>query len=143
MEGRFGERLPDPSHSHRERAVRQGMSEQNKAIVRRCIEEVIDQNRVSTVDEPFDEACSTHTPMSDMRGPEGMKAFIARVRGILPDVRATVEVMGVMYHWKGVTLPEILVYRIANGKIAERWFIADRLGLWQQLGAIPSSTPAR
>src|SRR5262245_7291250 len=107
------------------------MSEQNKAIIRRYIEEVINQNRVSTVDEPFDDGCINHTPMGDMRGPEGMKAFIARVRGILPDVRATVEdlfaeddrvavrltlhgtyvgeVIGVMYDGKGVTLPEIQV----------------------------------
>jgi len=94
-----------------------------------------------------------------------MKTFIGRVRAMLPDVRATVEdmfaegdrvavrltlhgtyvgeVMGVKYDGKRVTLPEIQVYRIANGKIAERWFIADRLGLWQQLGAIPPPVPAR
>ena len=141
------------------------MPEQNKTIVRRYIEEVIDQNRVSSIDELFDTGYINHTPMGDMRGPEGMKTFIGRVRAMLPDVRATVEdmfaegdrvavrltlhgtyvgeVLGVKYDGKRVTLPEIQVYRIANGKIAERWFIADRLGLWQQLGAIPPPVPAR
>jgi steroid delta-isomerase-like uncharacterized protein len=141
------------------------MSEQTKAIVRRYIEEVINHNQASVIEELFDTGYINHTPMGDMRGPEGMTAFIARTRAMLPDVRATVEdmftegdrvavrltlhgtyageVMGIAYDGKRVTLPEIQVYRIANGKIVERWYIADRLGLWQQLGAIPSSPPTR
>lgn len=87
-----------------------------------------------------------------------MKAFIARVRAMLPDVRATVhdifavadrvavrltltgtyhgEVIGVTYQGAPITLSEMQIYRLANAKIAERWFIADWRSVWQQLGAI-------
>jgi predicted ester cyclase len=36
-----------------------------------------------------------------------------------------------------VTMPFIIIYRIANSKIAEHWMVADQLGLMQQLGALP------
>lgn len=39
---------------------------------------------------------------------------------------------------KEVTLPFIIIYRIAGHKIMEHWIIADQLGLMQQLGAIPA-----
>jgi hypothetical protein len=31
----------------------------------------------------------------------------------------------------------INIFRVAEGKIAEIWDIADRLWLWQQLGVLP------
>ena len=36
-----------------------------------------------------------------------------------------------------VNLPVMLMYRIANGKIAQFWMSADSLSLLQQLGAVP------
>ena len=136
------------------------MSEESKAIVHRYVDEVINQDNMAVIDEIFDTAYVNHTPAGDMYGPEGMKAFVTRVRTNLPDLEAIVEdiivegdkvvvrltlrgtytgeVMGIVSHGKRVTVPEIQIYCIANGRIAERWYVADRLGLWQQLGAIPS-----
>ena len=50
------------------------------------------------------------------------------------------ELMGVPPTGKAVSVPAILIYRIANGKIAEFWMNADTLGLLQQLGAVPVPT---
>ncbi len=141
------------------------MSEENKAIVRRYVDQVINQDNMAVIDESFDTTYVNHTSAGDMYGPEGMKAFVTRVRTNLPDLQARVEdiitagdkvvmrltlygtytgeVMGIASHGKQVTIPEIQIYRLTNGKIVERWYIADRLGLWQQLGVIPSAGPVR
>ena len=130
----------------------------NEMIVRRYIDEVVNENRVSVIDEIFDADYLNHTPNGDLRGRDAMKGFIARVRAMLPDVRATVhdifavgdrvavrltltgtyhgEVLGVAYQSRTIALPEIQIYRLAGAQIAERWFIADWRSAWQHLGAI-------
>lgn len=135
------------------------MTDTNEVIVRRYVEEVVNQNKVSVIADIFDSEFVNHTPMGDMHGIEGMRAFIARVRSMLPDVRASIEdmfadthkvavrltlrgtytgeVLGVAHQGKLIALPEIQIYRLANGKIVERWFIADWRSVWVQLGAIP------
>lgn len=45
--------------------------------------------------------------------------------------------LGVPATGKQVIVSEMIVLRIADGKIAEEWEIADLLGLLQQLGAVP------
>jgi len=133
--------------------------DQHKSTLRRYVEEVVNQNRLSVIDKIFDATYVNHTPLGDMHGPEGMKTFIARVRAMLPDVQAVIEdviadedkaamrltlhgtyhgeILGVAYQGRRVTLPEIQLYRFGHGRIVERWYIADRLGMWQQLGALP------
>jgi predicted ester cyclase len=37
-----------------------------------------------------------------------------------------------------VSITGMTIFRIANGKIVEGWTHVDRLGLMQQLGAIPT-----
>jgi predicted ester cyclase len=39
---------------------------------------------------------------------------------------------------KAVDIPLMLIYRLANGKVAEHWMNADSLGLLQQIGAVPA-----
>jgi len=47
------------------------------------------------------------------------------------------EWMGLAPTHKTVTLAIMRIYRIADGKIAEHWSVADEMSLMQQLGAIP------
>ena len=35
-----------------------------------------------------------------------------------------------------VTVPEISIYRVAHGRVAEQWCLVDELGRMQQLGAV-------
>jgi crotonobetaine/carnitine-CoA ligase len=47
------------------------------------------------------------------------------------------EFMGVAPTGRRVTARGISIYRMDQGKIAEEWFVVDRLGLLEQLGATP------
>ena len=47
------------------------------------------------------------------------------------------EFQGIAATGREVSLPVMLMYRIANGKIAGFWMSADSLSLLQQLGAVP------
>lgn len=42
-----------------------------------------------------------------------------------------------------VTTPHMLIYRFADGRIVEIWFVADSLGMLQQLGVIPPLEPTQ
>lgn len=48
------------------------------------------------------------------------------------------EFFGIDPTGKTVSIPVMLIYRIADGKIVEHWMNADQLSLMQQLGAIPA-----
>jgi steroid delta-isomerase-like uncharacterized protein len=50
------------------------------------------------------------------------------------------EFMGIPPTGRTVAVPGLIVYRIANGKIAEHWMHMDNMGLMQQLGVM--SQPA-
>ena len=47
------------------------------------------------------------------------------------------EFRGIPPTGKTAVMTEMSIYRISEGKIAEGWDLSDRLGLMQQLGAIP------
>ena len=49
------------------------------------------------------------------------------------------DLMGLAPTHKTATIPIMLIYRIADGKIAEHWMVADQMSLMQQLGAIPAT----
>ena len=46
--------------------------------------------------------------------------------------------MGMPATGKPATVTGIEIYRVADGKIAERWGNFDQLGMLQQLGVIPT-----
>ena len=94
-------------------------------------------------------------------GREGHKQLIAAFRAAFPDLRVAVEdlleegdrvalrwraegthrgeLMGIAPTGRRVTLTGIEILRIAGGKIAEYWQSWDRLGMYQQLGAVPGT----
>ena len=47
------------------------------------------------------------------------------------------EFMGIAPTNKRVSWTSIIIYRIAGGKVTERWASTDVFGVMQQLGAIP------
>jgi predicted ester cyclase len=52
------------------------------------------------------------------------------------------DLMGTPPTGKKVVLPIMLIYRIADGKIVEHWMSVDQLTLMQQLGVMPTASPA-
>ena len=142
-------------------------AEDNKEIVRRFIEDVINGKNVAAVgryvaDDFVDHAALPGAPP----GLEGFKQFLAMACKAFPDVRWTTEDMiaeedrvmtrGICsgthsgeFHWnagpnsgidatgKQVSVNEVHVVRMAGGKMVEHWENVDFLGMLQQLGALP------
>ena len=134
--------------------------EQNKAIVRRFFDEVLNQKDFGTVDELCAENYVLNVPPNPMiRGQEGLKQFLNTLFTALPDIHYTVEDMvaegdKVAVRWtccgthkgeymniaptlKEITVTGIHILRIASGKMEEDWANVDFLGMMQQLGVIP------
>ncbi len=143
------------------------MSENNKAIVRRLIEEVWNKGNLLLADELFTPNYEHHDASTPDfgRGPESEKKRVTLYRTAFPDLRLTIEDIiaegeTVMARWscrgthkgalsgiaptgKQITISGITVGRLANGKIAESYVSWDALGLMQQLGVIPELAKAK
>ena len=136
------------------------MSEENKAIARRYVDELWNKGNLDIVDELAAPDFALHSGQYQFRGRDDQKQGATNVRTAFPDFHVTIEDMiaegdkvvlrrtskgthkaefrGVAPTGKQVTVTDIVIQRIANGMIAEVWQEADWLGLMQQLGAIPS-----
>lgn len=144
------------------------MSEENKAIARRALEEVFSgQGDLDVADELFAPDYVAHDPASpeDIRGLEGVKEFAGMYRNAFPDVRMSVEdqvaegdkvvtrwiasgthqgeLMGISPTGNRVTVAGTSIDRIVDDKIEETWDNYDALGMMQQIGAIPSPEEAQ
>jgi len=137
------------------------MSENNKVVVRRLLDEVWNKGNLSLVDELFTPNFEFHDASTpDLgRGPESEKKRVTLYRNAFPDLRLTIEDMiaegeTVVTRWtcrgthkgdlsgiaptgKQITISGITVGRFANGKIAQGYANWDALGLMQQLGVVP------
>ncbi len=136
------------------------MSAENKALVRRVIEEAVNQGNLVVVDQLAASNYVYHEPTAgEVKGPEGLKKLITMYRHAFPDLRMTIddqiaegdrvvtrwrargthkgELMGVAPSGKPITVTGILITRFANGKFVEEWENYDALGMLRQLGAVP------
>lgn len=136
------------------------VAEANKALVRRFIEEIINQGNLALADEIIASEfrhLAPHTP--ELRGPDGLKQFATAIRTAFPDNHCridelTAEADRVVCRWtatgthrgdwmgisptgKRGTCTGSTRFRIASGKILEQFIEWDLLGLGQQLGAVP------
>jgi steroid delta-isomerase-like uncharacterized protein len=138
------------------------MSTDNKAVIRRHIEEIFNKGNAAAIDEfiaPTFVMRAVSPEFPELKGREGFKEFFTATRTGFPDSQWTVEDMvaegdKVAAHWtfrgthrgdyigiaptgKHVVVTVTTFYRIADGKIEEIWGDADALGLMQQLGGVP------
>ena len=136
--------------------------EENKALVRRLIDEVVGKANLAIVDELIASDYLFRSPgRPDVRGREGYKQFCQAYLNALPDMQMSVEeqiaegdkvvtrwsatgthrgeVMGVPPTGKHVSLTGIVIYRCAGGRIVDEVEELDLLGMMQQLGAIPAA----
>ncbi len=142
-------------------------TEENKAIVQRFNElfgEFWRTGDADVLDEVVAPEFVYHQPLTppDL---EGFKQFLPMFRNAFPDMNYTVEdlfaegdkvadritwqathqgeLMGIPPTGNSVTVTDMHISRIAEGKIVERWGQGDNLGLMQQLGAVPPSGGAQ
>ena len=129
-------------------------TEDNKALVQRFFEEVINQRNLTALDQFVSPDAVNHTVPSGL--PQGPIQFLSLHLNAFPDVKATVEdlladgdkvVALVSYHGtqqsalgaisstgKPIAVMGVNIFRIVNGKMVEHWGLVDRLGALQQLG---------
>jgi steroid delta-isomerase-like uncharacterized protein len=134
------------------------MSEQNKTLVRRVIEEVYNQGNLAVVDELAASDLLIHTPSQEIRGREGAKQYVAALRTGFPDLHITIEDQvaegdRVVTRWtargtqtgqfqgipptsKEVRVTGTDIDLIADCMTVECWSHFDELGMMQQLGVI-------
>lgn len=136
------------------------MIQENKAIMRKAIEEVVNQGNLDLIDELVAPNFVDHTPFPGQPPDrEGVRQTIKMLREAFPDVHVTIEelvaegdkvvgrqttrgthqgeFMGVPPTEKEVTWTGILMFRITDGKIVDQWLEQDVMGLMQQLGVAP------
>jgi steroid delta-isomerase-like uncharacterized protein len=138
------------------------MSEENKAIVRREMEEVFNHTgNLDAADEIYAPDYVGHEPTTgDIRGMEGAKQFAAEYRKAFPDLETTIEdqvaegdKVVTRFSARGthqgetedfgpptgnrIEITGITIEQFAGGKIVEDWTNFDALGLLQQLGLVP------
>jgi steroid delta-isomerase-like uncharacterized protein len=131
--------------------------DQNKALVRRVFDEIATGGDFTVVDDLYTEDYVDHAPFPGSPGGRGdVRHSIGALRTALPDLHVTVQEMSaygdkVATHntWQGTHTGEVLgidptgrvltfagvvVFRVAGGKIAERWAIGLELDLLKELG---------
>ena len=140
------------------------MSEENKALVQRFVEEFWNQKNMSAADELMAADVVIHMPTGEVVDLDGLKAFADMWRSSFPDWHSTFEELiaegeRVAERWTGrgthqgelqgipptgkrVEIPGSVFYRIIDGKIVEFRGQLDMMSLMQQLGVIPSSQQA-
>jgi steroid delta-isomerase-like uncharacterized protein len=136
-------------------------NETNKATVRREIEERWNKHRMDNVDEFFTKDIVGHLNSSDpASGQQKMNEGLAMFLNAFPDIRLTIEdefaegdkvvvrftmtgthqgeLLGIPPTGKRVSSAGVSIYRLANAKIAEIWFLTDSLTVLQQMGVVPA-----
>jgi steroid delta-isomerase-like uncharacterized protein len=140
--------------------------EENKALVRRAFDDVWNEGNLELVDVLFAATYISHDPGNPHQAPgsQGVKEYAAMARAEWPDLHFSVEeqiaegdlvasrwtlrgthqreVAGVAATGRQVTATGTSISRIATGRIAEDWIQWDKLGILQQIGAIPAPAPA-
>jgi steroid delta-isomerase-like uncharacterized protein len=142
------------------------MSEENKAVVRRFIEEVWNNGNLDAIDELIADNHVDHDPAREGTpgGPQGMRGFVEMYRSAYPDTHLAIgemvaegdlvamswtatgthqgELMGIAPTGRSVKVTGIGIDRVSGGQIVESWGNYDALGMLAQLGAIPAPASA-
>ena len=132
--------------------------QENKEIVRRWNEEVLNDGNLDVIDELAAENYVNHTGELDRDAHKQRQAEMTApftdggitLDGIVAegDIVAirwrmhgthTGEYMGVPATGKVITTSGMSMYRIVDGKIVDDWNVFDMLGVMQQLGLVPSA----
>jgi len=137
---------------------------ENKSVVRRYFEQVIDGGRIELLDELAAADCIIHRPEAagPIRGVAAFKQAVGKILAVYSEFHTTIHDMiagddkvvcrlthkGVhATNWtsrigthavagKPVSWPAIAIFRVQEGRIAEEWVCRDELGMLIQLGAL-------
>ena len=132
-----------------------------KTFVRSTTEEIWRTGNANLIDEHMAPNYVLHKPPTGFSPDrEGLKAILHAMRSAFPDLRMTVEdviaegekvvqrrsyqgthqgeLFGIPASGKAISVSQITVSRVADGKFVEEWAETDFLGMLQQLGVVPT-----
>ncbi len=134
----------------------------NKALVRRFIDEIFVQGRPESVDELLADDFVAHTWPSTGDPKADLKGAIARISKALANPRFTIddmiaegdrvavrltaeatqvgEFMRMPASGKRYSIGEIHIFRLRDGKVSEHWHQFDQMTMMRQLGATPGAS---
>lgn len=117
--------------------------EENKELIHRVIEEIINQGNLNALDDVFASDFVDRSSPAQPPGPEGVKGYVSSVRAGFPDLHVDIndliaegDKVVVRTTWRGthqgsyetmpptgrhVTRTMIQIFRLADGKIIEEW----------------------
>lgn len=136
-------------------------TERNKAVIRRFVEEVQNNQDWAVYDELNDPAfVNLSAPPGVPADREGGKVYLQALASAYPDARFTVEDMiaegdqvvtkktfsgtntgefaGMPATGRAVSVQYVDIMRVYDGRIVEHWLSMDRLVWFQQLGLAPA-----
>ena len=141
-------------------------TEEQKAKVRRAIDEGFHKGNLNAFDEILTAGVIIHQPpQPDTKGPEAYKQMVADIRKGFSEVKFTIddfiregETDAIRYTIQGihsgqlpnlpipptgkrVTITGLIMVRTVNGKAVEQWVYQDMIGLMQSLGVAPPMGP--
>jgi steroid delta-isomerase-like uncharacterized protein len=138
------------------------LTQDNSAIVRRFVDEVINQGKMGSAEEFVWEDVVEQVPLPG-QGPglEGLKDVLRGMRSAFPDIDFSIkeqvcegdkvvsrfewtgthkaEFMGVAATGRQVRVWGVVIDRLEAGRIKDTRILMDALGLMMQLGALPPS----
>jgi predicted ester cyclase len=148
------------SHAHGKGGEGAVSAADNKALVRRFVDEVQSGGNIDLIDEVCSPGFVNHSaPPGIPADREGLKILTAMFRGAFPDSHFTIEdmvaegdkvatrktfhgthggdFMGMPPTGRVVSMGLIDIVRVSDGRVVEHWAMGDSLGMMQQLGVIP------
>jgi predicted SnoaL-like aldol condensation-catalyzing enzyme len=133
----------------------------NEEAVRRAVEEVENKRNAAVVDELFAPNYVAHLLWHQPHMPsymegksvvEGMKAYLAKDDPNYENLHTTIDQMisvgdkvvtvyteTATRNGKQVSWTAMEIARFEDGRFVETWSLWDRIGLYQQLGVVPST----
>jgi predicted ester cyclase len=136
-------------------------AEANKQVVRRFVDEYQTAAKQETFAELLHpDVVDRSRPPGIAEGADGVRQQFEAFRAAFPDFHAVIhdqiaegdkvvtrkvfhgthrgELMGIAPTGREVQIEVIDIVRVERGQIIEHWNVVDRLGLLQQLGALPA-----
>lgn len=135
---------------------------ENKAIFRRVIEELWNRHNLTVADELFAPHATSPDQPALPPGPEGIRQLATNFLAAFPDLRIEItdliaqgdrvagrlverathrgKFMEIQATGRPVTVTEVAIMQIRDGKVVTTWYCMDMLGLLRQIGPDPVVT---
>ena len=137
------------------------MSEQNKSLVRRFVDEIWNKKNIGNLDEFLAPTYSLQTPDGMLRGANEFRQYHENYVKAFPDCKLSIDSLisegetvvvqatltgthkgalaGLAPTGKQVAVKGMCMEKIARGKLEEGFLVIDRLSLYEQLGVAPEA----